>query len=95
MTVIQLPEWDGWRIEGEGLSWEVQELVNDKKSEGGKRWKGVKFYSALEYSVGEAYERTLKECGKEFTSLEELVDECHKTKDKLLKAVRRALKDSK
>lgn len=91
MTVIKLPEWDGWRIEGTKLDWQIQELINDKKSEGGKRWKGVNFYPAASYAVGAAYERTLRECGKEFASLADFEGECARVKDELIAAVKKAI----
>lgn len=91
MAVIQLPEWGGWRIEGAALDWQMQELVKDGKAEGGKRWKGKNFWPSAEYAVAAAYERTLRECGEEFASLEAFVDECRRVKAELVKAVRKAV----
>lgn len=89
--VIQLPEWDGWRIAGSGIDWQMQRLTTEK---GVEKWKGTNFWPAIEYAVGAAYERTLRECGKEFKDMQSLVDECAKVKERLTKAVRKAVADA-
>ena len=89
--IIQLPEWDGWRISGERLDWQMQELINDARAEGGKRWKGTNFWPSLEYAIGAAYERTLRESGKKLDGPNEWLDECKRVKDALVKAVKKAV----
>lgn len=90
--IIQLPEWDGWRISGADNEWEIQTQYKKGKSAG--EWRGIRFYPALEWAVDAAYERTLQECGKEFMSLSEMVEECHKVKKRLHDAVKKAVKES-
>lgn len=88
--IIKLPEWDNWRIEGKNLDWQIQEYSNDKKAEGGKRWRGVNFWPSVEYAIAHAYERTLKECGRDFTDLESFVNECKRVKRELIAEVKKA-----
>lgn len=88
-TVIQLPEWDGWRIAGNDREWQIQ-----RRSEGrnGVEWRGTNYWPSIEYAVGFAYERTLRELGEEFESLDLFVAECRRVKDELVKAVRKAVR---
>ena len=90
--VIQLPEWDGWRIAGSDNDWQMQVYKENGGKANGPRWVGTNFWPSLDFAIGSAYERTLRECGKDFKSLEELVDECRRVKDELVKAVRKAVK---
>ena len=92
MAIIQLPEWDGWRIKGEKLDWQLQKLTKDKSKEGGVYWRGTNFWPSAEYAIAHAYERTLRECGKEFASLSEPVDESRRIKEQLIAAVRKAVR---
>ena len=86
--IIQLPEWDGWRIKGDALDWQIQKRYEVK---GKERWEGTNFYPALEYAVGAAYERTLRESPKEAVDIREAAAECERVKVRLLKAVRKAV----
>ncbi len=89
--IVELPEWDGWRVSGERLDWQIQEYVKDAKEPSGHRWKGVKFYPALEHAIGAAYERTLRESPKMAVDIREVAAECERVKVRLLKAVRKAV----
>ena len=88
-TVIQLPEWDGWRVAGSDIDWQIQELV--RRTTRDDTWEGARFYSSCEYAIGEAFERSVRELGNEYESLEEFAKDYHATKDRLLKAVRKAV----
>ena len=87
--IIQLPEWDGWRISGESIAWEVQAIT--KKGE----WRATNYFSTLDAAMGYAYERTLRECGigHVVDMTREALIQCEKTKSALLKAVRKAVKE--
>ena len=85
--VIQLPEWDGWLIEGSGLDWQVRK--RKKRKGGGYKWEATNFFPTLDSAVAFAYERTLKESGLVTDDLREAEKECRKVKDSLLKAVRK------
>ena len=86
--IIQLPEWDGWRIKGDALDWQIQKRYEVK---GKERWEGTNFYPARESAVGAAYERTLRESPKEAVDIREVRDECERVKARLIKAVRKAV----
>lgn len=85
---IQLPEWEGWRVAGSERDWQIQRLVDGNN---GEQWRGTNFWPSAEYAIMAAYERTLRECGKEFASLKAFVDECRRVKAELVKAVRKAV----
>lgn len=89
--IVELPEWDGWRVSGERLDWQIQEYVKDAKEPSGHRWKGVKFYPAIEHAIGAAYERTLRESPKTAVDIREVAAECERVKARLIKAVRKAV----
>lgn len=89
--IVELQEWDGWRVSGERLDWQIQEYVKDAKEPSGHRWKGVKFYPAIEHAIGAAYERTLRESPKKAVDVREVAAECERVKTRLLKAVRKAV----
>jgi len=88
-TVIQLPEWGGWRVAGSDTDWQVQTL---KRRKDGDSWEGTNFFPSLEFAIAKAYERALRESGADIESGEQLVAECRRVKDELAKAVRRAAK---
>ena len=90
--IIQLPEWDGWRISGESNAWEVQKVVHKKQ---GDVWEATNYFSTLDAVMGYAYERTLRECGigHVVDMTREALIQCEKTKSALLKAVRKAVKE--
>lgn len=56
--IVQLPEWDGWRVSGESLDWQIQ---TRKKRKTGETWEMTNSFQTLEHAIGFAYERTLKE----------------------------------
>ena len=87
--IIQLPEWDGWRISGESLAWEVQKVVHKKQ---GDVWEATNYFSTLDAAMGYAYERTLRECGTGHVvdMTREALVACERTKSSLLKAVKAA-----
>lgn len=85
--VIQLPDWDGWRIAGSDNEWQMQRIVKGKH---GETWKGTNFWPSIEFAVGAAYERTLRERGVT-VDLRDVPDECRKAKEELVKAVRKAV----
>lgn len=87
--VIQLPEWDGWRIEGKDFSWEVQQQRKNGKQAG--EWNATNYFPTLESAIGYAYERTLRESPKSIVAIREVHIECEKTKSRLLKAVKKAV----
>lgn len=89
--IIQLPEWKDWRISGESLDWQIQELAKDKTKEGGTRWKATNFFPTLEAAIGHAYERTLRESPKTAVDIREVAAECERVKARLIKAVRKAV----
>ena len=89
--IIQLPEWKDWRISGEKLDWQIQELAKDKTKEGGTRWKATNFFPTLEAAIGHAYERTLRESPKSIAMIREVHIECERTKSHMLKAVKKAV----
>ena len=90
MTVIQLPEWKGWRIVGNDKEWQIQRL-HSVSDEGVEKWTPTNFYQALEHAVGYAYERTLRESPKTSVDIREVAAECERVKVRLLKAVRKAV----
>ena len=87
--IIQLPEWEGWRIAGSGLDWQIQKLCNRKDRE--DTWEGTNYFPSLEAAIGYACERTLRESPKTIAAIREVHDECEKTKSRLLKAVKKAV----
>ena len=89
--VIQLPEWDGWRISGEALSWEVQQQARNGKDAG--KWYPTNYFPSLDSAIGYAYERTLKECGMGHTvdMMREALVQCERVKSSLLREVRKAV----
>lgn len=89
--VIQLPEWDGWRISGEALSWEVQKLVRKKQ---GEVWEPTNYFPSLDAAIGYAYERTLRECGMGHTvdMMREALVQCERTKSSLLREARKVIR---
>jgi len=86
--IIQLPEWDGWRIEGADLDWQIQKAVHRKS---GDTWEGTNFYPSLEAAIGAVYERTLRESPKTAVDIREVLAECEKVKLQLVKAVRKTV----
>lgn len=86
--VIELPEWDGWRIAGENMSWEVQAVTKSGKYEG--EWHPTNYFTSLDSAIGYAYERTLRESPKTAKTIREVHIECEKTKSRLVKAVKGA-----
>lgn len=91
MTVIQLPEWEGWRIaDSDDGMWEVQEF-EEKGGRGEPRWRAVNFFPTLDAAIGYAYERTLRESPKSIAQIREVHIECEKVKSRLLKAVKKAV----
>ena len=54
-------------------------------------WYGVKFFSSLQYAIGEAYERTLRESPAVADSSELLLAECERVKKALVAAVKKAI----
>lgn len=91
MTVIQLPEWEGWRIAGsdDGM-WEIQEY-EEKGGKGKQRWRATNYFANLEDAIGYAYERTLRESPKSIAMIREVHIECERTKSHMLKAVKKAV----
>ena len=87
--IIQLPEWDGWRISGENLDWQIQQQYKKGKQAG--EWHGVKFYSSLHHAIGEAYERTLRESPAMVDSRESWMTECERVKKSLVAAVKKSI----
>lgn len=90
MMVIQLPEWDGWRIEGEGRDWQLQVYEPNGAKDGGPRWRATNYWPSLEHAIGHAYERTLRELPKT-VDIRDVPAECERVKARLLKAVRKAV----
>lgn len=88
--VIQLPEWDGWRIAGGDLAWEVQ--VQAKKGKSAGSWSPTNYFSTFDAAMGYAYERTLRECGAGHVvdMTREALVACERTKSSLLKAFKAA-----
>ena len=84
-TVVQLPEWGDWRVAGSDMDWQVQVLKRRKR---GDEWEGVNFFPSLEFAIGKAYEKALRESGKEIASADGLVAECRRVKDELVAAVK-------
>lgn len=91
MMVIQLPEWDGWRIVGEDHDWRLQVYEPSGGKDGGPRWRGANFWPDLESAIGYAYERTLRESPKSIAAIREVHIECEKVKSRLVDAVRKAV----
>lgn len=91
LTVIQLPEWDGWRVAGRDTDWQVQEHVKTGGKDNGERWVGVRFYGAAHHALGEAYERHLGELGETFADVNEWLNACERVKRRLVDAVKRAV----
>lgn len=83
MMVIQLPEWNGWRIEGKEMDWQVRKLT--EKGE----WRPTNFFPSLDAALSFAYERALRESEGDFSDLKDVAAECAKLKASLLKAVRK------
>ena len=90
--VIQLPEWDGWRISGDRNDWQIQTVQKDGKNAG--EWRGIKYFNALEWAVNAAYEKALKESPLVASTLEGASAECKRIKDSLARAVRKAVKEA-
>ena len=70
--VVQLPEWKRWRISGEGLAWEVQELHPRKD---GDTWDATNYFPSLEGAIGYAYERTLRESAETAGGMDAMAEE--------------------
>ena len=89
--VIQLEEWDGWRVAGGDHAWEVQQQHEKGKQAG--EWYATNWFSSLDAAIGYAYERTLKECGMGHTvdMMREALVQCERTKSSLLREVRKAV----
>lgn len=90
--IVQLPEWDGWRVSGEGMDWQIQVQIRKGKKAG--QWEATNSFPTLDSAIGFAYERTLRKNGLVTDDLREAEGECRKLKDSLLKAVRKAVADS-
>ena len=89
--IIQLPEWDGWRIAGEEGDYQIQVYQKSGGKDNGERWKATNYFPSLESAIGYAYERTLRESPKTIAAIREVHVECEKTKSRLLKAVKKAV----
>ena len=87
--IIQLPEWEKWRIAGSEHDWQVQKLRNRKNAE--PTWEGERFYPSLDYAINYAYEKTLRENGITATDFETAIKECERVKKSLIAAVRKAV----
>jgi len=86
--VIQI---DGcsFRINGTATDWAIEYPNKGQKS----GWKGQYFYSSLEYAVAKAYELALRESDSH-VDMDGAVEEVRATSGKLVKAVRKALKEA-
>ena len=89
--IVQLETWDGWRIYGDGMDWQIQRQAVSKK-DGSTTWKGTNYWTSIEYPVAYAYERMLREKDATITTPKELVEECERVKAELLKAVKKAVR---
>ena len=89
--IVEIPGHEDWRIAGSDNDWQIQTTHKNGKSAG--EWYGTNFFGGLEYAVGFAYERILRESG-DAVDLADVPAECARAKDELLKAVRRALKEA-
>lgn len=88
--VIEIPGCN-FRIKGADCDWQVQ--CKGRKKDGGEGdWASKYFFPSLDYAVGKAYELMLMGKGKSI-DIRELPDECRKTKESLLRAVRKAVKE--
>ena len=88
--IIEIPGC-GFRIKGEDTDWAIQ--YRQKRGEDGESWNGKYFYGSLEYAVAKAYELALRESDSH-VDMDGAVAEVRKTSDKLIKAVRKALKEA-
>lgn len=86
--IIQLPEWEDWRISGEKLAWEVQKVVHKKQ---GDVWETTNWFPSLDAALGYAYERSLREKNTRIELIREVHIACEKTKSGLLREAREAL----
>lgn len=90
MYVIQPPEWEQTRIVGQNVDWRVQTLVDTK--DGGKEWTTTNYFTSLHHATGFLYEKALRDKDATATSLEEFHNDAVQIKNKLLKAVKQAVK---
>lgn len=82
--VIQLPEWEGWRVAGSDNDWQVQ-VIRHRKS--GDTWEGTNFFSTLGCALAFAYEKALRESKSTAKTVKEMKAECTRVKDGLMKEV--------
>ena len=88
MILIQLHEWENWRIAGEDKELQIQRLVDGKN---GAEWRSTNYFATLDGAVAFAYERTLRESPLVTDSLDDVLKECERVKKALLKAVKKAV----
>ena len=84
--IIKLPEWDGWRIAGSGIDWQVQKFIKRKD---GEQWQATNYYMSLDSALAAAFERTLRESNEKAETVREMKKECKRVKDALLREVRK------
>lgn len=82
--VIQLPEWNGWRVSGSGTDWQIQ--VIRKRTTREDTWEGTNFYSSLANALEAAFEKTLRESGEKVDDLRKLAREIRRAKEEIAKA---------
>lgn len=68
-TVIELEEWDGWRIVGNGESWQIQQRD-------GSAWKPRQTFPTLLAAALAAYDYAVSGAGFEVRSARDLCEVC-------------------
>lgn len=87
MAVIQLPDWDGWRIAGDSGEWSIQRINHGKD---GDTWSSTNYFPQLHHAVGFAYEKALRDEKVDMKSMAEFADFATNLKNSLVKAVKKA-----
>ena len=89
--IIQLPEWNDWRIEGSDNDWQIQTLVHRGR---GDSWDATNYFPSLAYAISHAYEKALRASKKRAETMDQVLIECNRVKDGLVEAVEKALKEA-
>ena len=89
--IIEIPGCS-FRVCGEKLDWQIQYEVNRKTRE--NTWEGKYFFPSLEFAIGKAYELALMEDANT-VDISSIQNECSRVKDRLVKAVKKAIKDDR
>ena len=83
-TVIHLDGWGGWRIVGDGVSWQLQQ-------QDGNLWKARQTFPSLLSASLAAYDYALMGTGFELNTIGELCNKIESTMQQLADEIRKAV----